>query len=241
MKSPQLLPTLTILASLSLACKQEEPAQTDAAGAEENLGPPVKAELPPPPDFDEGRVDETYPDGAHSIYGLRRSLDERVKEGDAGTEIMVRGWIQDIYVPPECPEGEICAPAKQPHVWITDKPEQRGKKRAMMVVNYRFSIPDWDEKRWKDQPDVLFEKGKQYTIKGKFKRFSDTGFSDARGLLEFVSYRPLNPETGQELGEWVAPPAAPWHPIEVQRQEEENAALAKKAAATAQAYKDRKR
>jgi hypothetical protein len=32
---------------------------------------------------------------------------------------------------------------------------------------------------------------------------------------------------------WVYPPGAPWHPLEIQRQEEENAALAEKAAKTA--------
>jgi hypothetical protein len=191
--------------------------------------PAIKVELPPPPDFDEGKAPETWEDGSYSIYGLRQNLDENVEAGEAGKEVLVKGYVQDVYVAPECPEGEVCPPPKQPHVWITDKPEEKGKKRAMMVVNYRFQIPEWDAKRWKDEPQVVLEEGKRYTFKGKFKRFSDTGFSYDRGLLEFVAYKPLDPETGQELPNWVYPPAAPWHPVEVARMEEENAKLAEKA------------
>jgi len=219
-----------LLVAPGVGCdKEEKPA--DLEEKKEAAAPKIKVELPPSPDFDEGKVDLTYPDGSVSIYGLRTEIDENVKKGDAGTEVMVKGYVQEIYVAPECPEGEICPPPKQPHVWITDKPDQLGKKRAMMVVNYRFSIPEWDAKRWKEQPDVIFEKGKQYSFKGKFKRFSDTGFAFDRGLLEFVAYKAHDPETGAELDTWVYPPGAPWHPLEVQRQDEENAELAAKAKA----------
>lgn len=226
----------SVAASLALglllgACdeKPAEPAEGEAK--KEEAAPAIKVQLPPTPDFDEGKVDEKWPDGAFSIYGLRTDIDTNVKDGDAGKEIEVKGWVQEIYVAPECPEGEVCPPPKQPHLWVTDKQGQAGKKRAMMVVNYRFVIPEWDAKRWKEQPDVVLEKDKQYTFKGKFKRFSDTGFAFDRGLLEFVAYKPHDPETGQELNQWVYPPGASWHPLEVQRQEEENAELAAKAKA----------
>lgn len=222
---------LPLLLAAAPGCDSKEEKSADLEEKKEAAAPKIKVELPPSPDFDEGKVDPTYADGSSSIYGLRTDIDENTKKGDAGTEITVKGYIQEIYVAPECPEGEICAPPKQPHVWITDKPDQKGKKRAMQVVNYRFKIPEWDAKRWKDQTDVILEKGKQYTFKGKFKRFSDTGFSDDRGLLEFVAYKPHDPETGAELDQWVYPPGAPWHPLEVQRMDEENAALAEKAKA----------
>ncbi len=232
--SPAVFTRLGLLAlPLLLAasgCEQEQ-AAADLEEKKEAAAPKIQVQLPAAPDFDEGKVDEQYADGSFSIYGLRTDIDGNVKKGDAGTEVMVKGYIQEIYVAPECPEGEICPPPKQPHVWITDKADQLGKKRAMMVVNYRFSIPEWDAKRWKEQPDVIMEKGKQYTFKGKFKRFSDTGFAFDRGLLEFVAYKPHDPETGAELDSWVYPPNAPWHPLEVQRMDEENAALAEKAKA----------
>lgn len=219
---------LTAFFCLSLvACGKEAPkvkktGEEDAPNAADN----VKVELPPPPDFDEGKVPEKADDGAWSVYGLRKSLDENVKQGEAGVEIEVRGYVQDIYEPPVCPEGEQCPPGKQPHVWITDKPDDKGKKRAMMVVNYAFTIPEYDVKRWEKVPSVMLAKGQQYTFKGKFKRFSDSGFADARGLLDFVAYKAKDPVTGVES--WVAPPGAAWHPLEILRQEEEQKALIEK-------------
>ncbi len=190
-------------------------------------------ELPPSPTFASSSVPDKYSDGAYSIAGLREDLDARVAEGDAGTEVEVRAWVAKIYVPPECPEGEVCPPAKQPHVFVTDTEDDKGLKRALMVVNYAFAIPEWDAKRWKGEEGVVLELGRQYTFKGKVKQFSDTGFAYDRGLLEFVAYRPLDPVTLVEQSRWVYPPGAPWHPLEIARQEEENAALAAKAAASA--------
>ncbi|WP_266219911.1 hypothetical protein [Paraliomyxa miuraensis] len=212
--------------------KGEEELELKGEAKEEEAGPPVQVSLPPPPNFDEGKAPEQWEDGAWSIWGLRRDVDKQVAEGDAGTEITLKGWVQEIYVPPECPEGG-CPPPKQPHVWITDQEGVEGKKRAMMVVNYRFTIPEWQAKDWKDQPDVILEKGKRYTFKGVFKQFSDTGFASDHGLLEFKAYKPLDPETGAELPEWVYPPGASWHPLTIQQQEEQNAKLAEAAAKAA--------
>jgi len=195
--------------------------------------PIIQVQLPPSPGFPTGAAPDKYPDGVWSIAGLRRDLDAQVKAGDAGTEIEVRGWVLEIYVPPECPEGEVCPPPKQPHLFIVDAEADKGKRNAMMVVNYAFTIPEWDARRWKGQPDVVVEVGKQYTFKGKLRQFSDTGFAHDRGLLEFVAYRPHDPDTGLELADWVYPPGAPWHPMEIARQEEENAALAERAARAA--------
>lgn len=224
----------TLLCTALVGCddpKAEELPDTKAE--DEAPATNIKVELPPTPNFDEGKAPEKWEDGSYSIYGLRANLDQNVKEGEAGKEVEVKGYVQEVYVPPECPEGEICPPGKQPHVWIVDNPEEQGKKRAMMVVNYRFTIHEWDAKRWKDEPDVILEKGKRYTFKGKFKQFSDTGFAYDRGLLEFVAYKPLDPETGAELPNWVYPPGASWHPLEIARIEAENAALAEKAQKTA--------
>lgn len=225
--------TAALLGLTAAACddKKEEDAQADKK--EEDAGPAITVHLPPTPDFDEGKAPETWEDGSHSIWGLRQDLDKNVDAGSTGTEVEVKGYVQEIYVPPECPEGEACPPGKQPHVWVTDHPDTGGKKRAMMVVNYSFQIPEWDAKRWKDEPPVVLEKGKRYTFKGKFKQFSDTGFASDKGLLEFVAYKPHDPETGQELQSWVYPPGAPWHPVEIARQAEANEALVEKSKATA--------
>lgn len=217
----------TALCVAPFACGGEPAPKTkksedDAPNPADN----VKFELPPPPDFDEGRVAEKWEDGTWSIYGLRKDIEENVKAGDAGQEIEMKGYVQDIYEPPVCGKDEKCQGGKQPHIWITDKPDEKGKKRAMMVVGYRFTIPDYDAKRWDKVPDVVFEKGKQYTFKGKFKRFSDQGFADARGLLDFTHYKAIDPATGTEA--WIAPRGAPWHPIELARMEEQQRKLVEK-------------
>jgi hypothetical protein len=214
------------------ACDKEEAPPAQKSDEDEAADSNIQVQLPPSPDFEEGKAPEQWEDAAYSIWGLRRDVDKHVKEGESGTEITVKGWVQEVYVAPECPEGG-CPLPKQPHIWITDHQDSKGKKRAMMVVNYRFVIPEWDAKRWKDQPDVVFTEGKRYTIKGKFKQFSDTGFAFDRGLLEFIAYKPIDPETGQELPTWVYPPGAAWHPLEIERQEEANAALAERAKASA--------
>jgi hypothetical protein len=220
-------------AFLIVGCdKEEEALEIKGETKEEEVGPPVTVTLPAPPNFDEGKAPEQWEDASWSIWGLRRDIDKHVAEGDTGTEITVKGWVQEIYVPPPCPEGG-CPPPKKPHVWITDQEGVEGKKRAMMVVDYSFVIPEWQAKDWKDQPNVLLEKGKRYTFKGLFKQFSDTGFASDHGLVEFKWYKPLDPATGAESPEWVAPPGAAWHPLTIQQTEEQNAKMAEQAAKTA--------
>ncbi len=224
----------TLVVSALSACDSAKP---EAAKEKEEEIPSLQVNLPPSPNFEEGKAPEKYDDGSYSIYGLRSSLDERIAEGAAGTEVQVRGFVQEVYVPIVCPEGEFCPPGKQPHVWITDAVDTQGKKRAMMVVNYRFNIPEWEAEMWKGQPEVVLEKGQQYTFKGKFVRFSATGFAHDMGLLEFVAYKAKNPETGVE--DWVYPPGAAWHPVTVAATEAQNAELAEKAAKAAEDYKKR--
>lgn len=240
-KLPNMFLSLPVLACALaapglLGCDKGEGAEEAAAQQEEVL-PDLKVTLPPTPDFDEGKAPEKWEGDIYSIYGLRQNIDDRLEEGKADTKITIKGFVQEVYVPPVCEEGKFCPPGKQPHVWITDHAETQGKKHAMMVVNYAFSIPEWDAERWVDAPPVVLEKGKQYTFKGKFVRFSSTGFAHDRGLLEFDSYQVLNEETGQM--EWRYPPGAAWHPLELERQEAENAELAEKAKQTAEDYKNR--
>ncbi|EDM74079.1 hypothetical protein PPSIR1_10185 [Plesiocystis pacifica SIR-1] len=218
--------------------KQEQPAQ------EEEVIPDVQVELPPSPNFEEAKAPLQYEDDADkpfSIFGLRKDIDENLKKGEAGETTIVKGWVQEIYVPPECPEGELCPPGKQPHFWITDSADSKGKKRAMMVVNYYFPIPEWDtdtQKLWEEEPLVVIEVGKEYTIKGKFKRFSDTGFAHDNGLLEFHSYKAKDEETGEV--KWVAPPNSDWHPKMIAMTEEQNREMQERMQKEAEALKKKK-
>ena len=218
----------TLIVPLALGC--DEPEEAPAEQKEEL--PQIDVELPASPDFDEARAPEKWegdPDGAVSIFGLRKDMDDRLKEGEAGQKVVVKGWVQEIYVPPTCEEDQLCPPGKQPHFWITDNQDEKGKKRAMMVVNYDFPIPEWDEatlEMWEAQPRVVVEVGKQYTIKGEFKRFSDTGFAHDNGLLEFNSYKAPNPDP-ESSGEmiWIYPPNCDWHPQAIAAAEAANAEM----------------
>jgi hypothetical protein len=172
--------------------------------------PAPAVKLPPPPAFPRADAPEQYPDGSYSIRGLRSQIDSRVEEGEAGTEIVVTAWVQEIYVAPPCPKDDVCPPPRQPHLWVADSRDEQGKKRAMLVANWAFIIPEFEAKRWKGQPKVVLEKGKRYRIKGKFKRFSDSGFAHSAGLLEFVAYERVDAR-GKKT--WVYPPGAPWHPL----------------------------
>lgn len=218
------------------ACGGEPAPKVKKGGEDEapNAADNVKFELPAPPDFDEGKVAEKWEDNTWSIYGLRKNLDENVKSGEAGNTVEVKGYVLEIYEPTPCPEGERCVMGKQPHIWITDKADQQGRKRAMMVVGYRFPIKDYEAKTWEKEPEVTFEKGKQYTFRGEFKRNSSTGFSHSQGLLEFKFYRALN-AAGVE--DWVAPKNSAWHPLTLALQEEQTRKTMEKMAKDAKKNK----
>lgn len=189
--------------------------------------PDVVVNLPEAPAFESGiGVPLRYDDGAYSIRGLRAELDERIAAGERGTEVRVRAYVQEIYVPPECPEGEMCPPGKQPHLWLTDGENEKGKRHAMLLVNYRFHIPEWQEAEWRGVPEVVVEVGRQYHFRGLFVRFSDSGFAHDQGLLQFSSYEV---EDDEGKTSWVYAPGASNHPLEIQRQEEANRRLEEKA------------
>jgi hypothetical protein len=192
-----------------------------AEAAPKEVLPNIAVELPPTPNFDEGKAPEKWDDGSYSIFGLRSKIDENLAAGESGTEIWIKGYVQDIYVPTECPEGQLCPPSKQPHFWITDSQGEGGKKRALMIVSYAYQIPEWEMEQWKDVPQVVIEKDKQYKIKGVFKRFSNTGFAHDNGLVDFVSYMATDPETGAAMEVW--PPGSPVHPSTLALQEEQMA------------------
>lgn len=185
--------------------------------------PGASIKLPAKPVFPKFVAPTRHPAGEWSIAGLREDIDRNVSAGDKGEEITLRATVQEIYAPPSCPTGDVCPPPKQPHIWVTDDPADKGKRRAMLVVNYRFQIPSWDAVFWKGEPEVELVVGEEYIFKGTFKRFSDTGFASDLGLLEFVA---VHTTSAAGVETWVYPPGAAWHPKEIERVEKSNDALA---------------
>ena len=104
----------------------------------------------------------------------------------------------------------------------------------MMVVNYSFQIPEWDAKRWKDEPQVMLERGQALHLQGQVQALLGHRLllrPWSAGVRGLQAPRPRDRSKSCPTGSTLRRP--PWHPLEVARMEEENAKLAEKAKATA--------
>ena len=57
--------------------------------------PPIKVDLPPPPNFNVQTAPEKYPSGEMSIYGLRKHMSQYLDK-----DVQVKAYLLQIY---ECP------------------------------------------------------------------------------------------------------------------------------------------
>ena len=57
--------------------------------------PPIKVDLPPPPNFNVQQAPEKYPSGEMSIYGLRKHMSQYLDK-----DVQVKAYLLQIY---ECP------------------------------------------------------------------------------------------------------------------------------------------
>jgi hypothetical protein len=191
--------------------------------------PPVKVNLPPPPNFDAATAPVQYPTGEYSVYGLRKSMSKIMDK-----DVQVKGYLLYLYeCPPEIrkcndeadakkkkerrkaapapgglpakgqeppPEGG-CRPCEQPHFFISDQPN--GKvERAILVADY--PIKDWKTGRPKA---LAVKQGEQYVVTGTFAINSITGFAASNGL---IVHKRTADATGKVVAEGnaVLPPEA---------------------------------
>ena len=163
--------------------------------------------LPPPPH------PVQYPDSTYSVYGLRRRMAQTLN-----TEASITGYIVEIYVPPECPEGRTCPPAAAPHMWIADVQGEADDGKRLMVVGYAENQAQIDEavelasRNRYVPPDPAsgilpiptdFAVGAKIKATGRFTRISGAGFNSSEGLLEYRGHQILEPPPGAPA------PAAP--------------------------------
>lgn len=186
------------------------PARISVEKSEPEPPPGPAVELPPKRDLQPPAAPATYEDGARSIRGLRE--DPSLLGADEGSEVLVRAYVQEIYAPPPCPPRAHCPGTRPAHAWLADAPSVAGKRHAMMVTGYEFAILPFEAKMWKDQPSIVFQVGKAFTIKARFTLTAASGASDPRGLLDFIAYK-------DEGGAWVYPPGSPAHPLVIAQQE----------------------
>jgi hypothetical protein len=165
--------------------------------------PPVKVNLPPPPNFDAATAPVQYPTGEYSVYGLRKTMSKVLDK-----DVRVKGYLLYLYeCPPEirkCNEEQDakqkkekrkaaakgappateappaqggCRPCEQPHFFISDAPN--GKiERALLVADY--PVKDWKTKKPKP---IAVKQGEQYVVTGTFAINSITGFAASNGLI----------------------------------------------------------
>lgn len=163
---------------------------------------PAVPTLPPPP------YPVQYPDNSYSVYGLRRR-----ESTTMDTDVQVTGYIVEVYLPPECPEGRTCPTPSAPHMWIADARGVTDPHARLMVVGYADNQLAIDEARELnargryEPPDpetglrpipVDFDVGAKVIISGRFARISGSGFNVSEGLLEWNTHTTVEPGTPPE-------------------------------------------
>ena len=175
--------------------------------------PPIKVDLPPPPNFNVQTAPEKYPSGEMSIYGLRKHMSQYLDK-----DVQVKAYLLQIY---ECPaEQRKCnddlavkskkekkkelsnlkkgketaaAPAKggaaaAPMVGgcrPCDQPHFYLGDTATTKLDHGLLVADYPIKDWNTgKPKPLVAKaGDQYIITGTFAINSIGGFAASDGLI----------------------------------------------------------
>lgn len=158
--------------------------------------------LPPPPH------PVQHPDNSYSVYGLRKRIRNTID-----SDVEVTGYIAQIYVPPECPQGEQCPLPAAPHFWIADTREEADASKRVLVAGYAENQAMIDEaveqaRRGRYEPPppesgltpipTDLAAGNKIKLQGRFTRMSGSGFNVSEGMIEYRGHTTL---------EAVSPPA----------------------------------
>ncbi len=198
---------IALCASLGLiGCGEQAAADLEIERLPDvNPSLPTVPDLPPPP------YDVEYADGSFSVYGVRRRMATTM-----GTDVSITGYIVEIYVPPECPEGRTCDAPAAPHLWIADRRDPPEDEDRLMLAGYAENQAQIDEavelaSRGRYEPPdpesgILpiptdFAVGAKVKVTGRFTRVSGAGFNVSNGMLEYRGHEVLEPPPGTEVEE----------------------------------------
>jgi hypothetical protein len=199
--------------------------------------PPIKVDLPPPPNFNIQTAPEKYPTGELSIYGLRKHMSQYLDK-----DVQVKAYLLQIY---ECPpelrkcnddlaaktkkekmkearsgkSGKSGAPPKAPGAAAAeqmkggcrpcDQPHFFLGDTPTTKLDHGLLIADYPLKDWNTgKPKPLVAKaGDQYVVTGTFAINSMTGFAASDGL---IIHKKFQDSTGKVIAEGnaVLPPDA---------------------------------
>jgi hypothetical protein len=193
--------------------------------------PPIKVDLPPPPNFNVQNAPEKYPSGELSIYGLRKHMNQYLDK-----DVQVRAYLLMIYecppelrkcndelaakakkekkkeaksgAPPKAPAQAAaeqlkggCRPCDQPHFFLGDTPTTK-LDHGLLIADY--PLKDWNT----GKPKPLVAKtGEQYVVTGTFAINSIGGFAASDGL---IIHKKFQDSAGKVIAEGnaVLPPDA---------------------------------
>jgi hypothetical protein len=196
--------------------------------------PPIKVDLPPPPNFNVQNAPEKYPTGELSIFGVRKRMSQYLDK-----DVQIKGFLLQIY---ECPaeqrkcNDDLAAKAKK-EAKATAKKEKAGAPPKAPAVaaaeqtkggcrpcdqphfflgdtpttklDHGLLVADYPLKDWNTgKPKPLVAKvGDQFVVTGTFAINSITGFAASDGL---IIHKKLQDSTGKVVAEGnaVLPPDA---------------------------------
>ncbi len=197
----------TVYQTIPLAVALLAPSGVRLAYGQGQELPPVKVDLPPPPNFNVQTAPEKYPTGELSIYGLRKHMNQYLDK-----DVQVRAYLLEIYECPaeqrKCnddlaakskkekkkelksgglpgkagapPAGEMkggCRPCDQPHFFLGDTATTK-VDHGLLVADY--PIKDWSNNKPKP---LVVKPGTQVIVTGTFAINSIGGFAASDGLI----------------------------------------------------------
>jgi hypothetical protein len=198
--------------------------------------PPIKVDLPPPPNFNIQNAPEKYPTGEMSIFGLRKHMSQYLDK-----DVQVKAYLLQIY---ECPaeqrkcNDDLAAKAKKEKQ--KEMKAAKGKKDAPPApapaaaaapapggcrpcdqphfylgdtpttkLDHGLLVADYPIKDWNTgKPKALVAKaGDQYVVTGTFAINSIGGFAASDGLIIHKKFQDASGKVISE-GNAVLPPDA---------------------------------
>jgi hypothetical protein len=217
-----------------LALSLLSPFAASPAWAQGQELPPIKVDLPPPPNFNIQTAPEKYPTGEMSIFGLRKHMSQYLDK-----DVQVKAYLLEIY---ECPaeqrkcNDELAAKAKKEHkkelrelkggapskgcamaaapaapgaCLPCDQPHFFLGDTPTTKLDHGLLVADYPVKDWKSgKPKPLVAKaGEQYVITGTFAINSIGGFGASDGLIIHKKFQDASGKVIAE-GNAILPPEA---------------------------------
>jgi hypothetical protein len=195
--------------------------------------PPIKVDLPPPPNFNVQTAPEKYPSGEMSIYGLRKHMNQYLDK-----DVQVRAYLLQIYecpaelrkcndelaakskkekrkeaksgkaAPPKAP-AQVAAEAMKGGCHPCDQPHFFLGDTPTTKLDHGLLVADYPIKDWTTgKPKALVAKaGDQYIVTGTFAINSIGGFAASDGL---IIHKKFTDSAGKVIAEGnaVLPPDA---------------------------------